>query len=404
MARYRSRYRYGYGYGWKPYVPVAKRRAQAAQKINKLRKKGMEIQPVEIEGRQIAQTFWGRAWCKHLEQFSDYANRLPRGRTYVRNGSVCHLEIKTGAIKAMVSGSRLYNVNVKIKKLPRKKWIDVKKQCAGGIGSLLELLEGRLSKSVMEIVTNRDNGLFPLPKEISLDCDCPDWATMCKHVASVLYGVGARLDEKPELLFRLRGVNHEELIIAEADVAAATAGGRGRGRRLVAEDLSEVFGIEMAEEGAGVDTPAEEVGARPRGRKKTKAPVQRSDRPVRKKRAPGKTARPVKERAKEKVKPRRGISRKTPALAAKGRSKKGRGVSQDTVKESVLTGRAVALLRKKFDMSRNEFALLLGVSVPTIFNWEKKRGRLNLRTRSLDAWRAVAKLSRKGAWERLDGP
>ena len=91
-----ARYGYGYGYGWKPYVPVAKRREQAARKISKLIKKGMNIQPIEIEGRQIARTFWGKAWCRHLEKFSDYSNRLPRGRTYVRNGSVCHLEIEPG--------------------------------------------------------------------------------------------------------------------------------------------------------------------------------------------------------------------------------------------------------------------------------------------------------------------
>jgi uncharacterized Zn finger protein len=192
-------------YGWRPYVPVAVRQARALKKMEKLSKKGLCIQPVEIAGRKIAQSFWGQAWCDHLEKFSDYANRLPRGRTYVRNGSVCHLEIAEGAVKAMVSGSELYNVNIEIKKLPDKKWASVKKRCAGQIASLLELLQGKLSKSVMAVVTDRDQGLFPHPGEISLHCSCPDWAVMCKHVAAVLYGVGARLDDKPDLLFLLRG-------------------------------------------------------------------------------------------------------------------------------------------------------------------------------------------------------
>src|SRR3972149_5084651 len=198
----------GWGWGWRPYVPVAQRRAQAAKAMDRLRRKGMDVQPVAIAGRTIAESFWGRAWCDHLEKFSDYANRLPRGRTYVRNGSVCHLDVREGKVQAKVSGSELYDVGITIRKLARAKWERLKKLCAGRVGSMVELLQGRLSGRVMEIVTARDDGLFPHPREIALDCSCPDWAGMCKHVAAALYGVGARLDEKPELLFRLRGVDH----------------------------------------------------------------------------------------------------------------------------------------------------------------------------------------------------
>lgn len=234
-------------YDWRPYVPVGVRRARAVKKLEKLRKKGIDITPVAIAGRKIAKTFWGEAWCYHLESFSDYANRLPRGRTYVRNGMVCHLAIGKGSIDALVSGSKLYTVKITIRTLPREKWMEVKTRCAGQIGSLLELLEGRLSKSVMSVVTDRTKGLFPLPKEIRLECSCPDWAVMCKHVAAVLYGVGARLDEHPELLFLLRGVDHDELIDAEVGVAAAAGQTRG-GRRRIAEDaLADVFGIEMSD-------------------------------------------------------------------------------------------------------------------------------------------------------------
>ena len=119
-------------------------------------------------------------------------------------------------------------------------------QCAGQIGSMLELLQGQLSSQVMGIVTEPAKGLFPQPREIKLHCDCPDWADMCKHVSAVLYGVGARLDEKPELLFKLREVDHEELISAELDLQAATTG-QGKRRRLVKGDLSNIFGIDIAE-------------------------------------------------------------------------------------------------------------------------------------------------------------
>jgi uncharacterized Zn finger protein len=213
--------------------------------VDRLRKKGVEVQPIEIDGRRIAKTFWGEAWCNHLESFSDYANRLPRGRTYVRNGSVCHLAVDKGQVEARVCGSELYAVRIAIKTLPPKKWRGVKRRCTGKIGSLIELLQGNLSDQVMEVVTDRQNGLFPLPGEISLKCSCPDWASMCKHVAAVLYGVGARLDHQPELLFKLRGVDHEELIAADAEAAVSAATASGKSKRLAAGDLSDVFGIEL---------------------------------------------------------------------------------------------------------------------------------------------------------------
>jgi len=235
-----------WGWGWRPYVSVAQRRAQALVAMGKLRKKGLNVQPVRLEGREIARTFWGQAWCQHLEKFSDFENRLPRGRTYVRNGSVCHLEIGKGKVLAKVSGSELYSVAIKIRPLPAPKWVGIKRSCAGRVGTLLELLQGRLSKEVMQVVTDRDHGLFPLPKEIGLDCSCPDWADMCKHVAAVLYGVGARLDESPELLFLLRGVDHAELVGEAAAQAVVSKAPKAATRVLREEQLAEVFGIDLA--------------------------------------------------------------------------------------------------------------------------------------------------------------
>ncbi len=239
-------YNYGGGYGgWAPYVSVAERRRNAMKKMDALRKKGVDVQPVTIEGRKIASSFWGEAWCEHLESFSDFANRLPRGRTYVRNGSVCHMAVAKGQIEAKVSGSELYDVKFSIKTLPGKKWTAIKGRCSGQIGSLLELLQGKLSDHVMEVVTDRKEGLFPLPGEMSFHCSCPDSARMCKHVAAVLYGIGARLDTRPELLFTLRGVDHEELIAADAEKAVAAATSRGKSKRLAADELGDVFGIEI---------------------------------------------------------------------------------------------------------------------------------------------------------------
>ena len=260
---------YGYGYRWRPYVSVAERRRRAATKMSSLRKKGVDVQPVEIEGRKIARTFWGEAWCEHLESFSDYSNRLPRGRTYVRNGSVCHLIIAEGEVEARVAGSELYTVQIQIKKLPTAKWDAIKRRSAGMIGSLLELLQGKLSDQVMQIVTDRKQGLFPLSKEISFRCDCPDWAGMCKHVAAVMYGIGARLDTSPDLLFMLRGVNHEELIAVDAAAAVDAATTSGKSKQLAASDLSDVFGIDL-DSGDQADTIIEPVPATKHRRTATK--------------------------------------------------------------------------------------------------------------------------------------
>jgi len=251
-------------YEWRRYVPAATLRARAQRRIDKLRKDGLEINPITITGRKIAQTFWGEAWCRHLESLGDYESRLPRGRTYVRNGSVCHLDITRGEVNALVSGSVIYRVNVLIETLPAGKWKKIKSRCVGEIASILELLQGRLSDNVMSVVTDPVGGLFPGSKEISLSCSCPDWANMCKHVAAVLYGVGARLDEKPELLFLLRGVDHEELIGTEVNLAAGA--GSATGRKRIADDaLADVFGIELSDAPAPRKPPAEKpTKARPR--------------------------------------------------------------------------------------------------------------------------------------------
>jgi len=247
-------------WGYRPYVSVAERRAKAERHARTRLKKGERLAPVRIEGRTIARTFWGQAWCRHLESFSDYANRLPRGRTYVRNGSVLDLQIEPGKIKAQIMGSRLYHGTVTIAPLAPAQWKAIKAECAGRIDSLVGLLQGRLSDAVMRVITDREKGLFPQPSEIKLACSCPDWADLCKHLAAVLYGVGARLDTHPELLFLLRGVDHLELIGAAADSPALTQAGTDDGA-MAADQLSDVFGIDI-EPVAKVAAPSEPASAK----------------------------------------------------------------------------------------------------------------------------------------------
>jgi uncharacterized Zn finger protein len=240
-------------YEWRPYVPVAARRRQAEREMAKLKKKGHPVSPVVIDGRAIARTFWGKAWCDNLERYSDFENRLPRGRTYVRNGSVVNLQIAPGEVKALVSGSEIYTVAVNVSAVPKARWASLCADCAGAIDSLVELLQGRFSRGVMERICRQKTGLFPAPAEIKFACSCPDWASMCKHVAAALYGIGARLDEQPELLFKLRKVNEQDLIAKAGRGLPLSKKGPAKDRVLAADGLSELFGLEMgAGEGGSV--------------------------------------------------------------------------------------------------------------------------------------------------------
>lgn len=355
---------------WRKYVPAAQRRAKALRQVDKLRKQGKDIQSVEIEGRAIARSFWGKGWCDHLESFSDYENRLPRGRAYVRNGSVCHLEIRPGRVEAMVSGSTLYNVSISITKLKAAAWKTIKETCSGQIGSMLELLQGKFSDQVMAVVTDRKDGLFPKPDEIELSCSCPDWAVMCKHVAAVMYGVGNRLDSQPELLFVLRDVDAAELIAAEIALPRGVASAAEKD--IADEQLSAIFGIELDMEAAPdpAQAPAEQPKRRPRGKATGKATPKK------------KKSRTAASGAKKAARP--------------GNSARGAGSSRAAAKDVPAarpgpqpTGKSVARLRNQLGLSVAQFAAKLGVTAASVYRWETTQGRLKLQARTLNALAAL---------------
>jgi uncharacterized Zn finger protein len=355
--------------GWAPYVSVAERRAKAQKQLEKMKKKGFKVQPVQLAGRKIADSFWGKGWCDHMESFSDYANRLPRGRSYVRNGSVCHLEINGGGIKAIVSGSTLYNVSITISPLTQKKWDAVKCSCTGRIGSLIDLLRGKLERGVMEVVSDRSEGLFPLPGEMKFDCDCPDWAGMCKHVAAVLYGVGARLDHSPEMLFLLRGVNHEELIDVSATITGTAKAGTSR-RRISASGLGDVFGVEMAVAGESVaEIPVTTA------LKKSKAVVKKLS--------------PVKTGEKMVSTPKK-LLRKTSTVTSENNKK----IPEIVALPEPTTGDAINAWRRSLAETQAAFADRLGVTAASISQWEKKgKDAIGVQARTLSALRRAWNLT-----------
>src|SRR4051794_38058209 len=245
-------------YGWRPYVPVAEKRRQAERKLATLKKQRQSVTPVTVEGRTIAKSFWGQSWCSNLERYSDYENRLARGRTYLRSGFVVDLQIRKGEVAAMVAGSSLYKVKIAIAPVTAVRWKAICRDCAGTVDSLVELLQGWLSKGVMDRVCRTGAGLFPSAAEITLFCGCPDWGGGCKHVEAVLYGIGARLDERPELLFVLRDVNEHELLASAGQDLSLAQAAPSPAKVLEDSDLAALFGLEMAE-AAGTDAPGPPV-------------------------------------------------------------------------------------------------------------------------------------------------
>ncbi|MCC7264031.1 MAG: hypothetical protein IT369_16075 [Candidatus Latescibacteria bacterium] len=313
-------------HGFPEYVPVAQKRAKAARKLQDLKKKNPSIQPVVLEGNTLARTWWGKSWNENLERYADYYNRIDRGRSYVRHGAVLDLKIAPGKVRALVQGSQRqpYKIEISIAALDQKTWARLRKSTAGQLDSLADLLAGKFPQPLQELFFAKGGGLFPEPKEIDFDCSCPDWASMCKHVAATLYGIGARLDENPSLFFELRKIEVDELITQAVQRTTRTllAKARTRKTKVIADtDITAVFGIEL-----------EDQGKAPQGRARRKK--ERSTKPVRKPAVPkkpvvGKTGTPMRPAATKAAKatipgkrsakataPRRKTRTKAPAKAA----------------------------------------------------------------------------------------
>ena len=267
---------------YEPRLTAAGKKALGKKYSQELRESGRKLDPISISGLKIAKSFWGSAWCDNLERYSDFASRLPRGRTYARNGSILDLQISAGLIEGIVVGNEIYDISIEIDTLKPQDWKRIKTECAQSFDSLFDLLQGKFSDGIMERLTRKKEGLFPEPNEIEVDCDCPDGAYLCKHAAAVMYGVGARLDSQPELLFLLRNVDHTELISsAVTSENLDSALGTNSRSALGNADLGEMFGIDLE----NTDEAAESKSS---SRKKSKATKKK--RSTRKKAAKKKTA------------------------------------------------------------------------------------------------------------------
>ena len=345
-------------YGFAPYVSVAEKKVKAQKALAKLRKSGFDAKPIEEFRGKIATTFWGKSWCENLESYADYENRVGRGRSYLRNGFICHLGIEKGLILAKVYGTSLYTIEITIKTLAKERWDEVCARCAGQIGSLMELLQGKFSKEVMRIVCDKQTGLFPSPREISFTCSCPDWAKMCKHVAAVLYGIGRRLDSEPELLFTLRGVDPSELLAQNLEAVTTPTSTDA----LEVEDVGQLFGIDLVQDGDLADQSQKKKST-------TKD-------------------------AKAQAAVAGAASPKTPKKAAKPRSAKKTSASKAKTgpfDPNEPTGQAIRKLRDLSGLTQAEFARKLSVSAGSLSRWENAKGRLGLSESSLQELTALQK-------------
>jgi uncharacterized Zn finger protein len=291
-------------------VSVAEKKERAARKLEELSKKNPFLKPVIIEGRKIAHTWWGKAWNLNLERYADYSNRIGRGRSYLCHGAVLDLQIDSGEVRALVQGSdsRPYSVVIGIKTLNQKTWQTILSQCQGMLESLQDLMNGDFPKAIGEIFTHQDTGLFPSPKEISFSCSCPDIAGMCKHVAASLYGIGARLDESPELFFKMRKVAMDELIrqaVTDRKEKLLAKASRRSSRVLDEVDLSATFGIDLHQDAPAIASAPSVAPASPKpSARKKAAPEPASEaKPEKKSPKTAKAAKTLRKAAAEKAAP-----------------------------------------------------------------------------------------------------
>jgi len=253
---------------WYYYSDAKEAKARIKKEIAKRQKRGEPFCVVEAPSgnTKLVKTFWGKAWNDNLESYHDYEYRLPRGRSYLRQGNVYDLLIEPGLVTSTVAGSEIYEVRVTIKPLEEDVWNQINEQCSGQVASMLDLLAGKLGAGVLKILCDPESGLFPKPKEIRFSCTCPDHADMCKHVAATLYGVGVKLDTQPDLFFVLRSVDPTELLSSSTLEISAS-----QDPSLAEEDLSALFGIEIEAEPVVIESIPEKA-------RKTKPKVGRTKR------------------------------------------------------------------------------------------------------------------------------
>jgi len=161
----------------------------------------------------FGKTWWGIRWIKTLESFSIGA-RLGRGKSYARSGQVLSIDIKKGLVKSSVQGSRRYHVGIKLKPFTSSSWNHLAESLKNQPYYVAKLLAGEIPEDFEKILKEAGTPLFPeRVNDLKTECTCPDWSNPCKHIAAVYYLLAEEFDRDPFLLFELRGITREELLL-----------------------------------------------------------------------------------------------------------------------------------------------------------------------------------------------
>jgi uncharacterized Zn finger protein len=185
--------------------------------------------PIARRTRRSGQTWWGRAWVEAMEQRARLdPNRLPRGRSYARQGAVGELTFKAGEVRAPVQGRRRspYNARVRVVRFTEQEWDQVLAAISAQLGHTAAMLDGELPPEAAADVTGAGLDLLPGPGDLGLSCSCPDDADPCKHAAALCYLIADGLDADPFLLFLLRGRSRTEVLDGLRDRRRAAMSGR----------------------------------------------------------------------------------------------------------------------------------------------------------------------------------
>ena len=217
-----------------PRLKAADLEKLAAARLAEYLAEGEELHPVVNKTRKLAKNFWGSAWMKQLALCESGGMCLAPGRTLLRHACVLHVDIQPGSISALVSAEEVFEVELKLESLDEERLERLAATCSGHIDSLLSLMQGKVDEAVLQQLCHPENGLLPTPEDWHMHCTCPDWAEPCPHAAAAIYAAGCLIDEKPELLFTLRGIQPEALLSAPAPA-----------NEIDADKLSAMFGIDL---------------------------------------------------------------------------------------------------------------------------------------------------------------
>ena len=223
-----------------PHLSAAARKALAEQERKRVLAENPDFIPLRVTHTQkLARSFWGQAWNRNLDTYQDYDTRFDRGRRHLRAGAVVNLQLIGPQVEAHVWDHRLYPVSATFAPLDTEKWAAFRKDSAGEFDSLVALLQGKVSDTLLARIIDPQKGLFPERQALTYRCTCLDDAPLCEHIAAVLYGIGVCFDENAELFFSLRAISIHDWMQTLGDCLLQEVGPPS------AQELGDLFDIDL---------------------------------------------------------------------------------------------------------------------------------------------------------------